>query len=341
MNVVRQEDIKQIISKIPYEICEGQTFLISGANGFLASYMVDTLMYLKKNCYIKKCTVIALCRSKEKAESTFEEWLQDRDFHLIIQSVEDEIVYQEKIDYIIHAASSSATHLFESNPVDIMKANVVGSYNLLELARKKQVKSFLFFSSGAVYGNVNMGEVQENDMYTLDYLDMRNSYAVGKRTGEAMCRAYWKQYHVPAKGVRISHTYGPGIDLDDGHVYSDFAKSIIENKALVIKGDGLASRPFCYVSDAVSAFYLILFKGTSGEMYNMANSDMDVTIKELADLLTQVVFPERELHVVIKKPANGKTPYRIHVNTEKLEKLGWNPEIGLEEGFRRLVCSME
>lgn len=341
MNAVREEDFRQIISKIPYEECEGQTFLITGANGFLASYVTDTLMYMKRNDYIKKCTVLALCRNREKAERVFEEWLGDEDFHLLIQSVEDKIIYEGKIDYIIHAASCSTTHLFESNPADIMKANIIGSYNLLELARQKEVKGFLFFSSGAVYGEADIDERQENETYTIDYLNPKNSYAVGKRAGEALCSAYWKQYHVPAKGVRISHTYGPGIDLNDGHVYSDFARSIIEYKDLIIKGDGLASRPFCYVSDAVCAFFLILFCGNGGEMYNMANSAMNVTIKELADLLTQEAFPDRELQVVVEQSATGKTAHKVKINTEKLNGLGWKSEINLVEGFKRVVRSVE
>lgn len=341
MNVVREEDIRRVISKIPYEMCEGKTFLISGANGFLASYMVDTLMYIKKYGYVKKCSVIALCRSREKAECVFKEWLDDEGFHLLIQPVEREVVYSGKVDYIVHAASCSSTHLFESNPADVMNANLIGNYNLLELAREKNVSGFLFFSSGAVYGDADVEEIRENETYAIDYLNPINSYAVGKRAGEALCRAYWKQYHVPARGVRISHTYGPGIDLDDGHVYSDFAKNIITGKDIVIKGDGLACRPFCYVSDAIRAFFLILLCGEDGEMYNMANRDMSVTIKELADLLTQTVFPERNLSVIVKKPTAGKAAYKIRINTEKLENLGWSPEISLKEGFSRLVRSVE
>lgn len=341
MNAVREEDIKQIILGIPYEMCEGKTFLISGANGFLASYMVDTLMCMKNYGYVKKCSVIALCRSKEKAENVFEEWLNDEAFHLLIQPVEREVVYDGKIDYIVHAASCSITQLFESNPADVMNANLTGSYNLLELARRKNIRGFLFFSSGAVYGDADVEEIRENETYAIDYLNPGNSYAVGKRAGEALCRAYWKQYRVPAKGVRISHTYGPGIDLDDGHVYSDFAKSIIAGEDIVIKGDGLARRPFCYVSDAVRAFYLILLCGEDGEMYNMANSDMNVTIKELADLLTKTVFPERNLRVIVKKPVVGKIVRKTQINTEKLENLGWRPGIDLTEGFSRLVRSVE
>lgn len=341
MNIVREEDIRQIISKIPYKMCEGKTFLITGANGFLASYMTDTLMYMKCNGYIEQCTVIALCRSMEKAERVFKEWLNDEHFHILIQSVEDKIMYDGEIDYIIHAASYSTTHLFESHAADVLKANMIGTYNLLELAKEKECRGFLFFSSGAVYGGAEADELQEDDTFTVNYLDMKNSYAVGKRAGEALCRAYWQQYRVLAKAVRISHTYGPGIDLHDGHVYSDFSKSIIENKDLVIHGDGLASRSFCYVSDAVCAFYLILLCGAAGEMYNMANPDMNVTIKELADLLTEKVFPERGLHVIVEKSAADKTAHKVRVNIEKLKGLGWKPTIGLGDGFTRLVRSLE
>lgn len=341
MNIVREEDIRQIISKIPYEMCEGQTFLITGANGFLASYMVDTLMYMKRSGYIKKCTVLALCRSREKAERVFKDWLYDGDFRLLIQSVEEEITYAGKIDYIVHAASYSTTHLFETHAADIMKANIIGCYHLLELAREKEIKSFLFFSSGAVYGDAEVNELREDKTFAVDYLDMKNSYAVGKRAGEALCRAYWHQYHIPAKAVRISHTYGPGIDLNDGHVYSDFAKSIVENRDLIIHGDGLASRSFCYVSDAICAFYLILFLGDGGEMYNMANPDMNVTIKELADALTENVFPERGLHVVVEKPVVDQIVHKVKVNIEKLMNLGWQPVIDLSDGFKRVVRSIE
>lgn len=344
MDSIREEDIHKIISKIPYKECEDQTFLITGANGFLARYMTDTLMYLKRNGYIRRCTVLALCRSKERGESVFEEWLDDQEFHLLVQPVEKEIVYSGKIDYIVHAAGISQTRMFKEYPVDVINAGMIGSYNLLELAKTKQVKSFLFFSSGAAYGDVDideLDEITESRLYKLDHLNMKNSYAVGKRAGETLCRAYWQQYRVHTKGVRIAHTYGPGIDLEDGHVYSDFAKSIIERKDIVIRGDGLDSRSFCYVSDAISAFYMILFHGKNGEMYNMANDKMNVTIKELADLLTQKVFLERGLNVIVQTPTNGKVAHKIHMSSAKLESLGWKPEIDVATGFERLVRSEE
>ena len=341
MNYIREEDIKNIIEEMPDKICDNCTFLITGANGFLASYMVDTLMYMKKTVRIRNCSVIALCRNKEKAETAFREWIGDNGFKIIINSVEKKIEIDEKIDYIIHAAGNSATRSHRSDPVGLIEANAIGTYNLLELAKSKNVKSFLFFSSGAVYGETEECELRENKIYNLDYSNIRNAYGCSKRMGEAISIYFWKQYNVPIKIVRISHTYGNGIDIDDGHVYSDFTKSIILNKNLEIKGTGKDARPFCYISDAIIAFWLILLKGENGETYNMANAKENWTIEELANILVDFVFKDRNLKVMYSDKSHDIKVNKKNVNTDKLESLGWNPSVSVKEGFKRLVESLE
>lgn len=340
MNKIRKEDVEQIVAAMPYEECEGKVFLITGATGFLGSYMVDTLMMLKKNKKIIKCVIHLLCRNKEKAEKKFSEWISDEDFNLITQSVEDKIHIKGNIDFIIHAASCSQTRMFSDRPVDLLSANVIGTYNLLQLAKEKNTKSFLFFSSGSVYGESSDNILFEERTYNINYLNMRNSYASGKRMGEMLCKAFWKQYAVPTKCVRISHTYGPGIDIDDGHVYSDFAKSIFNNSNLIIKGDGTDSRPFCYVTDAIRAFWILLFDGVDGEVYNMANTKETLSIRELADILAYHVFADRNLEVIQNRNL-VKDKEKRFVNIDKLRKLGWNPAVSIEEGFKRLIASLE
>lgn len=343
MNSVRKEDIELIIRRIPYEYCEGKTFLIAGANGFIASYVIDTLMYLNEYYLKNKCTVIALCRNREKAERCFAEWITKREFVLQIQRVEDHMPDAMKADYIMHAASCSSTRMFKIAPVDILSANILGTYNLLEFAKKSGTESFLYFSSGAIYGeikNTQIKEIKEDDLFPLDFRATENCYAEGKRAGEALCVAYWEQYGVPAKSIRISHTYGPGIDLNDGHVYSDFVKSVCFDEKLKINGTGTDSRPFCYIVDAVVAFFLVLLKGAPGEVYNMANGNENWSIRELAEKLVKEGFPERKLEIEQKKVSNVQSE-KLQINTEKLEKLGWAPEINVVDGFRRTVESFE
>lgn len=340
MNSVREADINCIINRILYKKCANKTFLITGANGFLASYMVDTLMILNKYFLETQCTVIASCRNRKKAEERFKEWLLNENFILHIQSVEKPVSNCINADYIIHAASNSVTVSAQTIPADILKANIIGTYNLLEFAKSKNIKGFLFFSSGAVYGNVPQGadDLKETNYFPLDFNITENCYAEGKRAGEALCKAYFGQYGVPSKIVRIGHTYGPGIDLKDGHVYSDFVSKIVQRETLVVH-DGSAIRPFCYVSDAVTAFFKILFEGANGEVYNMVNKEETISVYELALRLAKEAFPERKLEVECKK--NNIDVPKVTVNIDKLTALGWKPQISVIEGFRRTVESVE
>lgn len=343
MNSILINDLKEIVTRIPYQMCEGMTFLITGANGSLARYMVMTLMYLNNNMLKSKCNVIALCRNESKARLAFKEYMDDENFHLCVQSVEEKLPDFGSIDYIIHAASSAATNMFEKYAVDILSANVAGTINLLNLSCKKKVKKFLFFSSGAVYGDIpdDYGQIREGDYFSLEFTNIKNCYAEGKRTGEVLCKAYWKQYNIPTVSVRISHTYGPGIDLNDGHVYSDFVKNILNNKDLVIMGDGMSVRPFCYITDAVVAFFLLLFRGENGEAYNMANCEETYTIKELADELVSNAFPEKNLSVTGLHIIKDIKIEKMKINIDKIENLGWTPFVNVIEGFRRTVKSFE
>lgn len=339
MNSVREDDIKNIIARIPYEQLENKTILITGANGFMASYIVDTLMYLNCHVLVAKCKVIALCRNYEKARNCFEPYLEDKYFKLLIQSVEEKIDLNEKIDYVFHAAGSSASAMHKIAPVDILKSNIVGTYNVLECAKDNQASSMLYFSSGAVYGEVPSGivEISEEESFTCSVEDY---YSEAKRAGESMCMAYWRQYQVPVKSIRIGHTYGPGIDLNDGHVYSDFVKSIYHRKNLIITGDGTAVRAFCYITDAVVSFFLILLLGINGEAYNMCNQRETLSIRELAEKLTLEVFRDRHLRVEGEYLAEY-SQRKANLSTKKLESLGWTTTINIVEGFRRTLKSFE
>lgn len=338
-----KKDIEEVIDRIPYQKIEGCTFLITGANGFLASNLVHTLMYLNKYYFNKKCMVIALCRNREKAMCVFSKYLDNVYFKLCIQSVEEKISLDEEVDYIIHAASNAVTSDFRKVPADILDANIIGTSNLLKFSKTKRLKGFLFFSSGAVYGEVpgDVSLVKEEDAFELKYSQTDSCYAEGKRAGEALCRSYWEQYKIPTKIVRISHTYGPGINLNDGRVFSDFIKSICNGKKLVIKGSGNDTRPFCYITDALVAFFLVLIEGQNGEAYNMANSHETVTIYELAKKLTTQAFPMRNLEIEAPHLEKGAEIKKIMVDTEKLQKLGWIAKVDIIEGFRRTVLSFE
>ena len=148
-----KEDIKEIASAdISYEKFSGKTVLITGANGFLPSYFVRLFIYLNDNKLDEKVTILALVRNKEKALKKFSNFLQRKDLILVIQDVNKKINYEGDIDYIIHAASQASPKYYGIDPVGTILPNVIGTYNLLELAKTKSTKKFLYISSSEVYG---------------------------------------------------------------------------------------------------------------------------------------------------------------------------------------------
>ena len=342
------EDLERIISdkNIDWNLFDGKTVLITGANGFLPAYLVETLLYLndKHNMDIK---VLALVRNMEKAKYRFSHHQGRKDLIFIVQDVAEPVFIDESIDYIIHSASQASPKYYGSDPVGTLKANVLGTYNMLELARKKKVKSFLFFSSNEIYGKVPV-ECNPQDEMTDGYLDtcaVRSCYAESKRMGETMCVSWHHQYGVPAKIVRIFHSFGPGITLNDGRVFGDFVRNVLEGTDITLNSDGSALRAFCYVSDATRAFFTILLKGENANAYNMGNPSNEISIFALAELLTRQ-YPEKNMHIQINVPRNQegyiKSPLsRGLPDITKLSGLGWNPEISIIEAFDRTIKSFQ
>jgi nucleoside-diphosphate-sugar epimerase len=345
-NSVVQEDLARIVAQdLPWGDFSRTTVLIAGANGFLPAYMVDTLLYLNEVEDVN-CRVIGLVRNRRRAETRFAHVLGRPDFSLLIQDVCSPLVLEGSVDFIIHAASEASPKYYCKDPAGTLLANALGTYNLLEIARKSSSRGFLFFSSGEVYGKVSQNaRIKEDDFGPLDPTDIRSCYGEGKRMGEAMCVAWHRQYGIPAKIVRISHTYGPGLALDDGRVFADFVGNIVRNEDIVLKSDGSARRPFCYLADATLAFFTVLLRGEAGQAYNVANDEADVSMLELAERLVRV-FPERRLAVkfaeglIPTKQTPGKVTGAVP-DTTKLRKLGWRPAISIEEGFKRTVKSFE
>jgi len=351
MNPIVKEDLAQIISSpiIDWEELKGSTILVTGANGMLPSYMVETLLYLneQRNYCIK---VIALVRNLQKAKIVFGDWQDTSSLLFLEQDVSHGVHYKGEIDYIIHAASQAAPSYYGVDPVGTFKANTLGTVNMLELAKEKQVKGFLFFSTGAVYGDVGNEStlLVEDKLGCVNTLEVRNCYAESKRAGENACVCYHHQYGVPAKIVRIFHTFGPKMNLDDGRVFSDFCKNIINNQDIVLKSDGLAMRPFCYVADAVIAYFKILLDGKPATAYNVGgDKEHEISVRNLSEMLV-ALYPEKHLKVVysIDKDdmtyAKMRTPQqRIIADMSRINQLGWTQLYSVRDCFDRTIRAIE
>lgn len=343
LNKIISEDVSHIIKQFDsWDNFKGKTVLITGANGFLPAYLVETFLALAPSFNTK---VIALVRNKAKAKKRFSHLIDNPLLKLLIQDVSVEFDIKDKIDFIIHAASQASPKYYGVDPVGTLSANVLGTINLMKLATKNNVESFLYFSSGEVYGEVREDQIpiKEDTFGHLDCTNVRACYGESKRMGENICVSYLAQYGVKAKIVRPAHTYGPGMALDDGRVFADFVSNIINKQDIVLKSDGSAVRPFCYLADATLGYLRVLVDGEDGQAYNIGNPFEEYSMLELANELVKL-YPEFGLKVVVDNAVSSnnylKSPIkRISLAIDKVAALGWVPAVTVPEGFKRTILS--
>jgi nucleoside-diphosphate-sugar epimerase len=347
-NPVISEDIA-ILQKsgLPWEKLKGKTILISGANGFLPAYMVYTLLGLNDSHQLG-LKVIAMVRNKTKGTDRFSSFLERKDFRLWVNDVCQPMELEEDLHFIIHAASQASPKFYGSDPVGTLSANVTGTLNLLRLASEKKVERFLYFSSSEVYGAPEAGKIptRETDYGYIDPTNVRSCYAESKRMGETICVSWMQQFGIPVVMVRPFHTYGPGMDLSDGRVYADFVANMVAKKDIQMNSDGSAVRAFCYITDAVYGFFLVLLKGEAGSAYNVGSDRNICSILQLAEILVGL-FPESNLKVV-RMPSENKTGYlntlvsKTAPDVSRLRSLGWGfNETSIEKGFLRTINSYQ
>lgn len=321
---------------------KNKKFLITGATGMLASYYLGFLLYLNKY-HDYNIDIYALARNKEKLENILDDYKDDINY--IIQDVTKPIKIGNDLDYIIHMASSANPKTLVENPVSIIDANVIGTKNILELAREKKAE-VLFTSTREIYGKVdNKDEIKETDMGILDNSILRSCYPESKRLAENMIVAYSYQYNVHYKIARLAHSYGPGMLIhDDGRIMADLLSNVINGKDIVLKSKGDALRAFCYVSDATLALFLITLSNAKNEIYNVSNETEEVSIKSLAERLIKM-YPERQLKLEFQIDKDSETKYvnfkRTKLNNEKLSSLGFHPQVSLDKGIRNTICYEE
>ena len=341
-NPILLDDIKSIIEEpISWEKLYDSTVLITGVNGMIASYLVYTLMELndKKRANIK---ILGVARNLDKVKKRFGDLADREDFHIILQNISEDFSYDGPIDYIIHAASQTGPKQFTEDPVGTIKANSIGTLNMLEVARIKESKGFLFLSTREIYGkNLYDHEfVTEEEQGATDPTLVRSCYPESKRLSETLCAAFNSQYKLNCKIARIAHTYGPGLLLGDGRVVGDFIKNILDKENIRLNSDGSSVLALTYITDTVKGlFYTLLnFKGL---VYNISKDDEAITVKELAQKLCSL-YKELGLTVTFKESSTEeKKGYLAHkiplLSSEKAKSEGWNPSVNLDNGMNRTI----
>lgn len=332
--------------ELPWQRFSGQRVLVTGAGGFLGGYLVRTLLALYHLGKVEQpVQVVAMVRDATRARARLSDISGDAYLELLEWDLNRIAVPQiGPCTYVLHAASQASPRFYGTDPVGTLLPNAVGTAALLEAlqVQSPDPRGFLFISSSEVYGAVP-GDVllSETKYGTLDPATVRACYAESKRLGETLCVAWSLQHKIPTHIVRPFHTYGPGLQADDGRVFADFAFNVLRGENIVMISDGLARRAFCYASDAVAGFFTVLLTGESARPYNVANPAGELSVIELAELMVGL-YPEKKL-VVERRAPTGNSSYlpstfnRLIPDVRQLTALGWAPTITPAQGFRRMI----
>ena len=321
---------------------EGKRLLLTGASGFLASRMAQSLAWLNDNYLSSRCTLVALVRTAPTPDGPLGTLIGRSDVEFVVQSVNDPLELDRPVDFIVHAASKASPKDYLANPLDTMDANTVATRRLLTMAQDRGVESFLFFSSGEIYGEVPPESVPTPETFPglASSTAPRACYAESKRFGETLCATFHREFHVPAKIVRPFHVYGPGLSLDDGRVVADFLKNRVECRPIRLLSDGSAVRSFCYVSDATAGFWQTLLSEHDGEAFNIGDDREPVSILELARVVAGLESPKLEVtHETAAGPEYLRgTPSRACPDISKAKRLlGYRPQVRLRQGLLRAL----
>ena len=327
-------EFEEIYKNFNFESLKNKSILITGANGLIGSYLIDYLTYLNSQQeYIIK--IFAMSRSLEKLKNRF---FERPNLFYIEQDLNKPLSVDEKFDYIIHAASNAHPLAFSKDPVGTMKTNLLGTINLLDSIKDNQNTKFLYISTGEIYGNNVDKAFTENDCGTVDSKLARSCYPESKRAAETLCMAYSQQYGTYTNVARLCYVYGPTITQDNSRADAQFLRNALDKKDIVLKSAGSQRRTYCYVADVVSAILTILTKAPSMEVYNIANKNSIVSIKEYAQTLASLAGTNLQFEIPdeVEKRGYSKSADSI-LDASKLSQLGWFPQYDIKSGLEHTL----
>lgn len=351
MNSPYKQDIASLFEKgLDLSRLRGKTIFVVGATGLIGSCIINVLMQNPNRCY----QVIAAGRNRERAQEKFAAYWEDVDFffaeldvtksiwaNLKGQIFDDVYDAMSHVDYIINAASNASPNFFKQKPVEVMKANIDGVSHLIEYGLPHGMKRMVYVSSGEIYGEGDGSAFTEKSSGYVDCASVRACYPSSKRAAETLCLAYCEEYGADVVIARLSHTYGPGFTESDNRVYAQFIHNVLAGEDIVLKSKGEAYRSWLYVVDAVHAILCLLLDGEKGNAYNVAHSESNISIRQLAELIAEKTHRKVVFDIPDDAHQGNTTPItKATFNTDKLEALGWKPLFGIEEGISHTLAEM-
>jgi UDP-glucuronate decarboxylase len=305
----------------------GKNILVTGGAGFLGSWLSTVIGKAGGN--VDAVDNLATGLEKNLAARM--------NVKFILTSVEDSSL-SGSYDYIFHFASRASPEEYQLYPVQTLLANSIGTMKMLDLAKKNTPGCVLTYaSSSEIYGDGNVFPTPESYYGNVNPIGIRSCYDEGKRFGEALCMAYFRNYSLDVRLVRIFNTYGERIREDGAYARAlpRFLTQALKGAPITIYGDGTQTRSFTYVSDTIRGILkLATTPGMQGEVFNIGNTQ-EITILQLAETILKKTGSKSEFTF---SPLGQDDPKRRQPDiTKAIQKLGWSPEVSLEEGLERTI----
>lgn len=344
-NKAYQEELLELCHlDIPYEKLRNQRILITGANGMIGSYLTDTLVKMNKILNLKM-RITALARSKEKARRRFAEYLDQDGFELLVGDVcQKDLLKGQTWDYIVHTAGNAHPKAFAMQPVETMKANLLGTMNIMDYAvsqeKRNKLKKIVFLSSGEIYGEATMisdAGWTEEIIGMVDSMKIRSCYPESKRAAETLCLSYYKEFNVRTIVARLSYIYGATVPEENTRADAQFLRNALRGEDIVMKSQGKQLRSYCYVQDAIEGILILMLKGKAGEAYNIANKNSNITIRQYAESMAEIFGVKICMEIPDNIEKNGFSKMqRELLDATKLCEIGWKPKNDVKDGMRRM-----
>jgi len=303
--------------------------LVTGGAGFLGSHLCEQLIWQGHHVL---CVDNYFTGSKKNLErltsnSKFEIIRQDVCFPLYVE-----------VDEIYNLACPASPRYYQKDPIQTMKTSVLGSYNLLGLAKRTGAK-ILQASTSEVYGDPTVHPQIEGYWGNVNPIGIRSCYDEGKRAAETLFFDYHRKHNVDVKVMRIFNTYGPRMAIDDGRVVSNFIVQALRGEDITIYGDGSQTRSFCYVTDTVDAMlkFMEADKDVTGPI-NVGNPQ-EFTMLELAEAVIRITGSRSNI-IYTELPGDDPKQRRPDISLANIY-LGWFPTIELEQGLKKTINYFE
>jgi UDP-glucuronate decarboxylase len=328
-----ESDIDEIVNNLKkyHKKIYGKKFLISGANGFLGKYFLKTLLKIN-NKTKNKIKILAIDIKFDSCEL-----YKDKNVIKIKKDINKIENYNFKCDYILHAAGIPSPKHYYNKPIEAIFTSITATKKLLDYAKKINAK-FIFFSSSEIYGNPDKQNIPTKETYNgnVSSIEDRSCYDEGKRVGETLCYFYKIKQKVKCSIFRPFNVFGPGMPKNDYRVFPRFFGSIKKKQPITIFKSGKQTRTFCYVTDAITAMFLVIINGNKF-VYNIGNDKPELNMKKLHQLL-QKSLNKKIKSINIEYPNNYPQvePQRRCPDITKLKKdFNFKNKVSITESIKR------